>query len=163
MIPEHLYTTRCNVPGCDKKFEAPSLSIPIVGRPPLERAVKYVSKLAEHIQKSHPNLAAPAMQAMMNMFGWIAVQHFTIEDPALMKILDETRRSLHLVTRGRWIDDATILDRTARLGLDTEKQNEVMRMLAEMRDFLCEVQPAQPSPIVHPVVPPELERFKMGC
>ena len=150
MSPEHLYTTRCNAPGCDKTFVAPSLSIAVIGRQPLERAVRYVSKLAEHIQKSHPVLAQPAAQAMMNMFGWIAVQHFSIEDPALIAILDETRRSLHIATRGRWIDDATILDRAARLNLDPEKQAEVVTLLTEMRDFLCEVKPAPTSPLVAP-------------
>lgn len=139
MTPEHQFITRCK--PCGKEFTAPSLSIQIIGKNPIERAVQYVSKLAEHIQRKHPELVGPCSQAMINMFGWLAVQHFEIEDPALMSILDDTRRSLHAVTRRTWVDDATILDRAARLGLDPGQQAEVVTMLTELRDFLCEVQP----------------------
>jgi hypothetical protein len=150
MTPEHNFITRCKVPGCNKEFSAPSLGIQIISKNPIERATVYVSKLAEHIQKKHSELAPPCMQGMMNMFGWLAVQHFDIEDPALVSMLDQTRRSLHVVTRGKWVDDATILDRAARLGLDQEKQSEVVTMLTELRDFLCEVEEPVPSALVTP-------------
>lgn len=151
MTPTHLYVTQCQVPGCGKKFEMESLGIPVVGKTPQERATAYVTKLAEHMQRKHPERCAVPAAAMMHMFGLECLKNFTIEDPALLAVIDETRRALHVATRGKWVDDRTILDRAARLGLNEDQQREAVTMLTELRDYLCEVKaPENASVLVTP-------------
>lgn len=143
-----LYITRCK--HCTHKFEAPPLSIPVLGQPITLQAVKYVQALAKHMAKHHPKEDAAAQMAGQHMYAIECLKHFSVEDPSILSTLDGVRRALHLATRAVFITDAMIQDVVARLEFNQSDSAKALEAMKELRDVLLDMRAPKQSALVHP-------------
>jgi hypothetical protein len=131
------HKTVCRVPGCGQEFLKSPLDIPIVGQPN-RQVVEFVTALAAHVQKKHPDLMNQLAASAQEWMGYLTVALFNIEDPSLLRMREHVRARMQLYTRKTTISDAEIQDRVARIGLDSEQEEGVNLLLRDMRDILTE-------------------------
>lgn len=136
--PKLEYITKCRVPGCKKKFVSDPFDVPIIGHPPNERIVKFITALYDHVQKEHPAQIQQVNGAVQQYMGFMAVSLFELQDPELLRMCETIRASLHLFTRRLIISDADIADRVARLELDPGQEEDVRMLIQDMRDLLTD-------------------------
>jgi hypothetical protein len=149
MNPSPLFVTQCR--HCGKKFEAASLSVPILNKPTDQRVAERVGKFAEHIQKAHPEFMPPAILAMQHMFGVEIMKNFAVEDPDMVAAIENVRRALHNNTRKYLVSDSAIQQAVAQLELSEPDSKKVLTAMKELRDVLMESLPAtHPLHVVTP-------------
>jgi hypothetical protein len=129
------YRTACRT--CGQLFLSAPLDIPIIGHAD-ERLVRFVQKLAEHLQTHHPDLMQRVGLTIQDMTGFIILSLFTSEDPTLIGKAEMVRHGFHRMTRSSDITDGVILDRLARAGFTKEEIEKVGPVMRDMRDALTE-------------------------
>jgi len=161
--PIQRFTSSCR--HCGHKFKHISFAVPIVGQEPGKpdsRVSELVKVFAAHLHRKHSEEyagAGIAAQQLSNgttgfwmeqklMFGLAVLVRFEHEDPILRMIVDATRLVLHRMTRRATLDDATLLDRVARLELSNGDQAKVVELCKSLRDFLMETPQVPQNQIV---------------
>lgn len=129
------YQTTCRI--CGQVFRAAPLDIPIIGQAD-RRLVQFVQALASHIQKEHPDTMNLVASNIQEVTGFLVLSTFRIEDPTLTARFQSMRYALQTVTRQNRVDDKTILDKLAGLGLSQPEIETVAPLVKDLRDFLCE-------------------------
>jgi hypothetical protein len=155
MTPDSIqrFTSSCR--HCGHKFKHISFAVPSLGQEqgkPDPRVFELVKVFAAHLDRKHSDeypgagIAAQQLahgttgfwQEQKLMFGLAVLVRFEHEDPILRMIVDATRLVLHRMTRRATLDDATLLDRVARLELSNGDQSKVVELCKSLRDFLME-------------------------
>lgn len=124
---------------CDKQFDVPVLPVPDIGQPVNEQTLKVVQAFAKHLEKKHPERLAFAQTLSMGVMGVEILKNFQHADAGLLSGLEQTRIALYQMNQRREINDATLLDRIARLELGSEDATKVFDLARQLRDFLTEV------------------------
>jgi len=129
--------TECKL--CHKQFEIPAdLNVPPLPEPVSQRLMNLIANhLVKHISKKHPEAMTQVNGTTQDMFGLSILTHFTHEDQTLLRRMNQTRAQFHRAV-GTTIDDATLQDRIARLGLSNGDGDKVLRFCQELRAVLTE-------------------------
>lgn len=161
--PIQRFTSSCRI--CGHKFKHISFAVPLVGQEqgkPDPRVFELVKIFAAHLERKHdeeyPKAGTTAQylgygttafwQEQKLMFGLAVLVRFEHEDPVLCMIVDATRLVLHRMTRRATLDDATLIDRVARLELSNADQSKVVDLCKSLRDFLMETPQAPQKQVV---------------
>jgi hypothetical protein len=163
--PAVKYTTTCQIPVLDKgsitprpcgqQFLKSPLDIPIIGQPG-KQVVEFVTSLAGHISKHHPDQMKMASALVQEFMGLLVIAGFEIQDPTLQSMRERVRATAHRLTRKAYITNADIDDKIAELGFDLDDSRNLKILLTDMRDMLCEegsyapVQNTPNSPLITP-------------
>ena len=152
------HITRCRL--CGQAFTDNPLDVPIVGQPPSARVQRFVRALYQHIEKRHQPNAAGILALTLLAQGYLVVNLFESEDPALQDSKESARAQLFSLILKNRATDANLRSTLAALSLTEAEIAKVEPAFRQLRDYLSESgqfrSPLLPAPLNSPgLVSPE--------
>ena len=155
-MSELKHITTCRL--CGQAFTDHPLDVPIVGQPPSARVQRFVRALYQHIEKRHQPNAAGILALTLLAQGYLVVNLFESQDPALQESKESARAQLFSLMLKNRATDANLRSTLAALSLNEEEIGKVEPSFKQLRDYLTEtgqfrspLLPPQPdTPLVKP-------------
>lgn len=137
------YISKCIVPNCGLEF---TQGPPLIGEEAPARMHRMLNKLAEHLQKRHPNEWQQITQQGKGYASLMSMFQFEFQDPFLNNFRDACRHGFFKSLQVYKVTDQMIVERCTALQLPDEFRERVTNSHVAMRNVLEEIAPPEKAP-----------------